>query len=389
MFWSDPPASLRQPPGGYGKVAQYILDGLPDDYKVGYTPMGKANRMGIFRWKENLYIYPSGNHDYAEDVLCNNTFHMNADLVFALKDLFCVEHANTFPLEFVWYVPVDYEDMHPHVTKVLNTAFRVIAMSEFGRKEMERQGIKVDTMIRHGVDLNLYKPVEGLKKEDCRRFFSLDENAFYVGFIGMNRQRKMVWRANQVFRRLLDTAPDANIKFVLWTDVFREIPLLGQMAHLGITDKVYWPGAEAYNTGIPENMMYQFYNACDVIINVSGEGFWLPGVEAMACGIPTIVVDYAAAPEVAQFTAKMEQPIWPNQAGVKQPLVDLDDMVKKILKVYNTDWQRLRKEQLERAKLFDWNLITPQWVELFESCKLDLLPKVTKEGTVPWNKILE
>jgi len=39
--------------------------------------------------------------------------------------------------------------------------------------------------------------------------------------------------------------------------------------------------------------------------------------------------------------------------------------------------------------LFDWNLITPQWVELFESCKLDLLPKVTKEGTVPWNKILE
>ena len=368
---------------------QYILDGLPDDYKIGYTPMGKANRMGIFKWKENLYIYPSGNHNYGEDVLCHNCFHMNSDLVFALKDLFCVEYANTFPLEFVWYVPVDYEDMHPHVTKVLRTAFRVIAMSEFGRKEMERQGIKVDAMIRHGVDLNLYKPVEGIEKENCRRFFSLDENAFYVGLIGMNRSRKMVWRALQVFRHLLDEAPDANIKFVLWTNVMGEIPLLGQMAHLGLVDAVYHPTTDAYNTGIPENMMYRFYNACDVIINVAGEGSWLPGVEAMACGIPTIVVDYAAAPEVAQFTAKMQEPVWCNVAGVKQPLLDLDDMVKKILKVYNTDWQRLRKEQLERAKLFDWNLITPQWVDLFEDCKTELLPKVTKEGITEWDKILE
>jgi len=384
----EPPLSIHQPPSAYGKVAQYIIDGLPE-YKFGYTPMGKSNQLGIFKWRDNLYIYPSGNQNFGEDVICDNAYHLNADLVFVLKDPFFVENANNFPLEMVWYCPVDYEDLHPHVEFVLKTAFKVVAMSQFGKREIERKKIKVDALIPHGVDLELYRPVEGIERENCKRFFNLDPYAFYVGFIGMNRPRKLVWRVLQVFRHLLDEAPDADIKFMLWTNVYSEIPLLTQIAHLGLSDTVYWPSKKAYNMGIPEDMMYKFYNACDVLICVSGEGFWLPGVEAMACGIPTIAVDYAAAPELALLTADMEQAIWGNRAGVKQPLVDLDDMVSKILYVYNTDWEKLRRKQLRRVKKYAWKSIIPKWRRFFDECEVELKPLVTKGGIKKWDKVLE
>lgn len=332
-------------------------------------------------------VYPSGKHRFGEDAICANAYHLNADLVFVLKDLFFMDKANTFPLEYVYYVPVDHEDLHPHVEYVLKTAFRVVVMSEFGKEELEKKDIQVDAHIPHGVDLELYRPVESTERENCRRFFKLEPYTFTVGFIGMNRTRKMVWRAIQVFRRLLDQAPDANIKFMLWTNVFRQIPLLNQIKHLGLMDKIYWPTQKAYRMGIPEPMMYRLYNAVDVVINVSGEGSWVPAIEAAACGIPTITVDYAAAPERTQFVAKMEQAIWGNKAGVKQPLVDIDDMVKKILYIYNTDWEKLRKKQLEFAIDYNWDNIMPQWVDFFDDCETELRPKTTfKGGIEKWDK---
>jgi len=386
MIWSDPPIILLKPPSGYSKVCSKIAEGILEKHMVAWTPMGESFNLGPLKLGD-LYVYPSGNTRFGEDVILDNCLHFNADVVFVMKDPFFMERAHGYPLELIWYLPVDHEDLHPHIDLVLKTAFKIVACSEFGRRELEKKKHKVDAVIPHGVDLSVYRPMWGVNRGNCKRFFGLDPYGFHVGFIGMNRPRKMVWRILQVFARISELEPD--IKFLLWTNVSREIPLLHEMAHLGLTDKVYWPTLKTYNAGIPEGLMWRWYNACDVVICVSGEGFWLPGIEAMACGIPTVSVDYAAAAEIAQFKAKVKDFVWGNQAGVKQPLVDIDDMAKRIIRIYNSDWERLRNRQLRKAKKYDWKKIIPLWLRFFEDCEIELKPLIKKGGIEKWDQKTE
>ena len=400
MLYTDP-IVVHAPPSAYGKVGWRIFQAVKDKHEVAHTPMGGCNQIGRFKWGD-LTMYESGSavDGFGEDVIERNCYHFNSDLVLVLKDLFAFNRLHTMPLECAYYVPVDHEDLHPHIETVLKTAFKVIAMSRFGEYELKRKKIKVDAVIPHDVDPKIYRPAEGMERENCKRFFKLDPHKFCIGFLGRNQVRKQIPRFLQVVRRLLDSNPDLEkeIQVLLWTDVYarytaagawRGTQLIPVMMHLGLTDKIAWPVPEAYNEGIPKNEMWRFYNACDVVCGVGNEGFWLPGIEAACCGIPTVHVNYAAAPEVSQFTAKIEDWIFQNPAGLKQPLVDLDDMADKILHVYNSDWEALRRKQLERAKDYHWEKIAPQWIDFMNRIELELRPLVCREGVRKWDKKLE
>lgn len=396
MMYTDPPV-INQPISAYGKVAQWIHGSLKERHQIAVTPMGECNKLGRFQWG-GLYIYESGATNFGEDVIESNCYHFNSDLVLVLKDLFAFKTLHTMPLETVYYVPVDHEDLHP-VYEHLKTAFKVIAMSKFGERELKKKKIEVDSTIPHGVDAKIYHPAEGMDRENCKLFFKLDPYKFTLGLIGRNQVRKQIPRFLQVIRRLLDREPDLEkeIQVLLWTDVHARLTPVGGwrgteltpvMSHLGLADKISWPTPETYDEGIPEGEMWRFYNACDVICGTGNEGFWLPGVESMACGIPTVHVDYAAAAEVSMLKAKAGGWMFQNPAGLKQPLVDLDDMADKILKIYNGDWKMLRRKQLNRAKRYHWGKITPKWVELMDRCETELRPLITKEGVTKWDKKL-
>jgi len=380
MWWSDPPLSVHRPPTAYGKVSQHIIDGISREHEVAYTPMCRCNDMGVFKLG-NITFYPSGGDPFGEDVIRGNCYHWNADLVFVLKDPFFMRHAVNYPLDYLYYAPVDHSPLHPHCLAVYKRCLAVVAMSEFGRRELEAHKIRVAGVIPHGYDPNVYRPLYDEEREKARRFFDLDPYCFIVGFIGRNQIRKQVDRILLGFRHLVDSYPDVDAKLLLWTDVHREVPLLPVIHSLGLHEHVYWPEQKLYRAGIPEELMHMFYNACDLIVCVSAEGFWLPGLEAAACGVPTIAPDYAAARELATYTVKVSDWTFNNMAGVRQPLVDLDDFAEKIVKVYDSDWEKLRRRQLERAKGYEWSSITPRWLKLLESLEDEVRPLV-KDGEV-------
>lgn len=397
MLYTDPPV-LHAPPSAYGKVGWQIFKALEGKHEVAVTP-GGGNHLGRFKWGD-LFIYESGDEGrFSEDMIESNCYHFNADAVIVLKDLFAFKNLHTMPLECIYYVPVDHENLHPIYDR-LKSAFKVVAMSEFGKKELERKDIDVETVIPHGVNPENYFPVEGVERENAKRFFKLDPYKFTIGFIGRNQVRKQVPRLLQAVRRLLDREPELEeeMQVLLWTDVrarrtgpgsWRGTELMHVISDLGLGNVISWPNSETYDEGIPEDQMWRFYNACDVVCGVGNEGFWLPKIEAAACGIPTIHVDHAAGAEDAQFTAKVEGWTYHNPSGLKQPLVDLDDMADKILHVYNSDWERLRGEQLERAEKYYWENITPKWVDLISECGTELRPLITSEGVRSWDQRLE
>jgi len=374
--------SVHRPPSAYGKVAQHLIDGFSARHEVAYTPMGRCSDL-VFRLG-GVTFYPSGGDPFGEDVIRQNCYSFDADLVFILKDPFFMRHALNYPLFYLYYAPVDHAPLHPHCEAVYKRCLAVVAMSMFGRRELEAHGIKVLDVIPHGYDPKVYRPVYDEEREECKRFLDVDPHCFLVGFIGRNQIRKQIDRLLLGFRRLIDNYRDVDVKLLLWTDVNGEVPLLPVIHSLGLHEYVYWPEQRLYRIGMPEEMMWRLYNACDLVVCVSAEGFWLPGLESAACGIPTIAPDYAAAKELATFTVRVSDWTFNNMAGVRQPLVDLDDLAEKIVKVYDSDWEKLRRRQLERAKGYEWSNIIPRWLKLLDKLEPEIKPLVVKGEVRKW-----
>jgi glycosyltransferase involved in cell wall biosynthesis len=49
---------------------------------------------------------------------------------------------------------------------------------------------------------------------------------------------------------------------------------------------------------VPRSVLVALYNAADLYVSVSAEGFGLTIAEAEACGVATVALDYSAVPEV-------------------------------------------------------------------------------------------
>jgi glycosyltransferase involved in cell wall biosynthesis len=69
---------------------------------------------------------------------------------------------------------------------------------------------------------------------------------------------------------------------------------------LGIpTDNLTFPDPLAYRYGMAQETLAGIYSSWDVMLATSyGEGFGIPTVEAQACGVPVIVSNFAASPEL-------------------------------------------------------------------------------------------
>jgi len=102
------------------------------------------------------------------------------------------------------------------------------------------------------------------------------------------------------------------------------------------------------------------YNLADVFVYPSFfEGFGFPPLEAMACGVPTIVSNVSSLPEVVGSGAIMIDPYNINEIAfaIRKVLEDKDlrnDLIKKGLK---------------QARKFDWNKTAKQVLEIFYKLK--------------------
>lgn len=385
MIWTDPIGSWGKIPSAYSKVAWNIFTKIKDKHKVATTPMLRANNLGIFT-REGLLIYPSGQTEFAEDVIQSNCLHFNADAVLTLKDLYVFDQLMNYPLEWIAYVPIDSSPISFGIVSRLRNAFKVVSMSKFGEKELEKNRIK-NTRIPHGFDPKAFHPIED--KESCRRRFHIKPGEFVIGLVGMNRVGKLIERAIRVVNHVIEQNPDCkNIKMFLWTDITRKIPLKPLLLELGMNEHIYWPGREMYNVGLPEEIMGEMYNAFDLLLCVSGEGFWLPGLEGAACGTPRVAVDYASAPEHCDRDLRVKVADWSysNTVGIKQPLIDFGDAEKKIMKVYTGDREKFEKKAVNYAKDYTWNKISKMWMNFLGECEIELLPLVTNKGITPWDR---
>lgn len=109
---------------------------------------------------------------------------------------------------------------------------------------------------------------------------------------------------------------------------------------LKVADRVVFPGFVA-----PEDLP-SLYNAADLFVFPSlYEGFGLPPLEAMACGVPVIAANTSSLPEVVGEAARLVDPLFPEA---------LAEAMGKVLKDPD-EAARLGQAGLARAAQFSWS----------------------------------
>ena len=377
--------AIKTKPSAYSKVATAIAQGIKHRHKVAHTPLLRANKMGVFVYQD-LLIYPSGDEEFGEDRIERNCLHFNADAVMTLKDLYPFQRIMHLPLEWIPYIPIDASP--PGIGNItrLRYAFKVVSMSRFGYEELRKAGVK-STLIEHGVGPE-YRPLD---REACRRRFHIRPDEFIIGFVGKNQERKDIPRVIEIMAAAREANPDVDVGGFLWTNVDKDVPLRPIIADTGMGAHIHWPNPEMYEHGLPEENMAEMYNCFDLTIGIGNEGFWVPGIESMACGTPLVAVNYAAAADRVGrgcgYKVRVRDWTRNNPVAVRQPIVDVGDAVRQITYIINMGREAYEKRCVNEAKKYSWpRIIEEKWLPFLDSCEEELFPLVRDGKILKWDQ---
>lgn len=188
-----------------------------------------------------------------------------------------------------------------------------IFWTQFGADEARAGGWKGrSSIVPLGVDLNVYRPldVEALRRQHLHRVLDeagLGPDTYLVGSVGRNQSRKRLDLTMQYFAEWIQRR---NIRDAcLWMHIAPtgdDAYDIGALArYYGIAGRVLVPDVNMFY-GVSEVQMAEIYNLFSVfLLTGMGEGWSLPTLEAMACGIPCIVPDSSALGEWARPAAAM------------------------------------------------------------------------------------
>ena len=308
-------------PTGYGQQTGLFAPRLNQHYDVGISAFYGLEGARL-NWN-GIITYPGMSPDMGNKTLLPHAkAHFGGDvrngLVVTLLDVWVLNPDVARKMNMACWVPVDHEPAPPRVTDFFRDSGAVpIAMSKFGQRMLE----EFDPLYcPHGIDSTAYKPIEQKK---ARELTQLPQDKWLVGMVAANKgnpSRKCFAEALIAFKHLADE--HENVGLYLHTEaqgIFSGIDLPQLIRQIGIPgDRVYLSDQERllFNP-VGHDTMAHVYSALDVLLSPSaGEGFGIPVLEANACGVPAIVTDFSAQPEVcgAGWTVGWD-PYWTTQSS--------------------------------------------------------------------------
>ena len=290
-------------PSGYGQQTRLFVPLIKQHgVDVAISAMyGHGGSMGA--WGDNIPVYPGGYDAYGNDVLtayASDWFgREDQGWIVTLFDVYVFTSETLSQFHNAAWVPVDHDPVPPIVTAALKKWDMLpLAMSRFGQRTLADFDLEA-LYVPHGFD-PLMEPKD---KEQARGALGLPSDGFIVGMNAANKateiHRKNFDGAFQAFAEFSKTHPDARL-FVHSEAMGASGHNLDNFAHyLEIEDKVIFSDQFRYRVGVPHQAMPWLYSAFDVLLSPSmGEGFGIPIIEAQACGVPVIVTDHTAMPEL-------------------------------------------------------------------------------------------
>jgi len=369
---------------GYGVQAANLTrkikaTGRPVTFSANYGLYG-----GITDW-EGVEVLPNGYHPYSIDILTAHTQHAaqitgHRTALLTLFDTWVYDGANIDGIDLVAsWVPVDHLPVPPKVLKFSQRpTVMSIAMSQFGLGQLQRAGIDAE-YAPHSVDTDVFKPDATAGGADGREILGIPDDAFVVGMVAANKGTAPVRKAfgENLLAMGHFMAQHTDVILYLHTEsrgASMGIDLKALATACGIPeDRVIWVDQWAYYAGLGPDLLAAIMGAFDVHLLCSrGEGFGVPVLEAAACGVPSIVSDFTAQPElVADFGYLATiQPYWDagSSAWFCTPLVH--SIVDQLEDAYVTSNDPVRRSKArQHALLYEHG-------KVFKECWEPILSKI-------------
>lgn len=222
-------------------------------------------------------------------------------------------------------------------------AARLATVSEYSKKDIMKcygiSGEKID-VVYNGVN-DLYRPVTENQKQQIRNRYT--GGAPYFIFVGMLHQRKNIanlLRAFEQFKKQKTTP----VKLLIvghrkwWTSEMESV--FRSMEH---ADEVVFTGRQ------PIEELVQMVASAMAMTYVSYfEGFGVPIVEAMKCGVPVITASLTSMPEVSGDAALIVDPFNVNEIAGAMQQIESDAELR----------TTLGTKGIARAEAFSWEKTT-------------------------------
>ncbi|MGC8837738.1 MAG: glycosyltransferase family 4 protein [Anaerolineae bacterium] len=229
-------------------------------------------------------------------------------------------------------------------------ARRVIAISQHTKRDLIRwlgtPEEKVD-VAPCGVG-EAFRPLPREQVEAFRKAKGLPPQFFL--FVGTLEPRKNLPAALKALRYLLD-AGHAPYLVVVGGRGWGYAEALQSIDRLGLVDHVRLVGF------VPTDELVLWYNAATALVYPSlYEGFGMPPLEAMACGLPVVASDRGALPEVVDEAGLLVDPTAPDQLAEALAQVGRDADLR----------ASLRERGLARAQEASWRRTAQETIHAYD-----------------------
>ena len=220
-------------------------------------------------------------------------------------------------------------------------ARRVIAISESTKRDVvNRLKVAPDLVdvVYCGVD-DIFQPLPIAQVDEFRQQRALPEH--FILFLGTLEPRKNVQTLIRAYARWHKAEAGIPKLMVAGGKGWYYDRIFAEVESLGLTGEIIFPGY------VGQEELPLWYNAADLFVYPSRfEGFGLPVLEAMACGVPVVTTNAASLPEVAGDAALLVAPDDESQL-VEAMRCGLSDQALR---------QEMRAKGLAQAARFSWEL---------------------------------
>jgi glycosyltransferase involved in cell wall biosynthesis len=195
---------------------------------------------------------------------------------------------------------------------------------------LEKIGHKNIKYVPHGINTDVFKPATHDEKITFRKEIGLPEDAFIIGMVAHNQYRKMVNRLIDAFQIFLAKNPASLLVMHCLPRDATGWDLVQILKDRGLTNNVLFTDKASKGVGdihVPESEMRTLYCSFDVhALSTGGEGFGVPIVEAMACGIPNVITDFTTTKEfLTDKTVSEDGKVqYVNSRGIAVPITDIE-----------------------------------------------------------------
>lgn len=248
-----------------------------------------------------------------------------------------------YPKDMPWLVSKYFRYFFP---KFARKAKKILTVSNYSKEDISKTYSipKSKIAVVYNAPNEIYKPISEVEKREIKNSFS---NGFdYFLFIGSIHPRKNVQRLIDSFllaKSKLSTLKLVIVGSVMWKDKLLTIPTEIEediifLGHLSLNDLAKVTASAFALTYVP------YF-----------EGFGIPLVEAMKCGVPILAANATCLPEVAGDSAIYCDPF--DSASIANGMEQLfsDDKLR----------SQLSTKGLERCKKYNWDKSAQEvWLQI-------------------------